>query len=237
MYGAPGMPLVPVGGGPQAPFEQSKQLFRYGEQALWSTQFLATVALADTSHRLFTSPLGMVGQGFTRALSIGETNIKEGGRIPNGVAYDVFGVSCHIMAISADNDNAGADWDRLIYEQEMTQNLQNVMNNGVLQWDFTQTRVDIAPLNLCGSGGGLFGPLACSGNAADVRSGHLGNGAGSVWLYRKHPVALPGATTFSIILTFGNRASALIPNANDYGGPLGIKITLLGYYKNIIEIG
>ena len=34
-----------------------------------------------------------------------------------------------------------------------------MLYNGVLTWDFTQTQVDIAPISLCGSGGGVFGSL------------------------------------------------------------------------------
>jgi hypothetical protein len=235
MYNAPGLPLVPTSGSAVGiPFEQPQQLFRYGEQALWSTVFLPTAAIADSNNRLFTTPIGQVGQGFTRLMSIGETNLKEGGRIPNGVAYDVFGVSCHIMQASNDNDAANSDWDVPINSIGGTQNLQNLMYNGVLVWDFTQTQVDIAPLSLCGSGGGIFGPLGLVSNAAQ-RAGHLGNGAGAIWLYRKHPVALPGSTTFAVILRIGNRASAV--GSSNGGGPLGIKITLMGYYKNLIEIG
>jgi len=55
---------------------------------------------------------------------------------------------------------------------------------------FTQTVVEICPVSLAGAGGGAFGALA-TGNAVD--SGHMNNGNGQVWMYRKHPVALPKA--------------------------------------------
>jgi hypothetical protein len=70
---------------PSVPFNQPKNLFRYGEQSLWSTQLHAdAAALANGTFRMFTTPLGQVGQGFTQSMSIGETNLKEGGRIPSG---------------------------------------------------------------------------------------------------------------------------------------------------------
>jgi hypothetical protein len=81
---------------------------------------------------------------------------------------------------------------------------------------------------LAGAGGGAFGSLA-TGNAVD--SGHMNNGNGQVWMYRKHPVALPGNTTFAVNLSFGSRAAAISTNS------VVVRIILLGYYKNIIEIG
>lgn len=231
-YGTPGMPLVPAGGTsgpPPVPFSPPKQLFRYGEQSLWSTQLLPVAAVADSVNRLFTTALGSVGQGFTRAMSIGETNIKEGGRIPNGVAYDVFGISCQVIATSGDGD-AATNWGVALNSVNQIQNLVNILNNGVLSWDFTQTQVDIAPVCLIGSGGGVFGAVSLTANNAQV-TGSVGNGAGSIWLYRKHPVALPGSTTFAILLRFGNRASAIV------GESFCVKVSLMGYYKNIIEIG
>ena len=83
---------------------------------------------------------------------------------------------------------------------------------------------------LCGAGGGAFG--AVSQNAAAANSGNMNNGNGSIWMYRKHPVALPGSSTFSIVLRFGSRAAA-VAAANS----LDVRVTLLGYYKNVIEIG
>jgi hypothetical protein len=231
-YGTPGMPLVPAGGGvgpPPVPFSPPKTLFRYGEQSLWSSTLLVAGAIANSINRLFTTPLGQVGQNFARAMSIGETNIKEGGRCPNGVAYDVFGIAAQIVATSGDGD-AATTWGTTLNTAQQVQNLVDIMNNGVLTWDFTQTQVDIAPINLIGSGGGVFGSLGLVANNLQL-SGNVGNGAGSIWMYRKHPVALPGSTTFSILLRMGNRASAIA------GTAFAVKVALMGYYKNIIEIG
>jgi hypothetical protein len=83
-------------------------------------------------------------------------------------------------------------------------------------------------MTLAGAGGGLYGSLAQ--NAAGTATGQMNNGNGSIWLYRRHPVALPGASTFAIVLRVGSRAAALT-------NPTSVRITLLGYYKNIIEVG
>jgi hypothetical protein len=230
-FGAPGMvALGPDMGSniPPVPLDLPKQLFRYGEQTIWSSQFFAGgAALVNTTSRLFSTQQGQVGQGFALALSIAETNLKESGRVPSGVAYDVFGVACQFLQGGAGVD--GATLATPVDNDVTITNLLNVINNGVLTWDFTQTQVDIAPIVLIGAGGGAYGALA--GPAAAVEFGNMNNGNGSVWLYRKHPVALPGSSTFAVLLRIGNRAPVVGANF------IVVKVILLGYYKNAIEIG
>jgi len=145
------------------------------------------------------------------------------------VAYDVFGVACHIMQGDAATDATPNDFDIALDNQALIQNLINIQNNGVLSWDFTQTVVEICNVHLAGAGGGSFG--AVSQNAAGASSGQMNNGNGQIWMYRKYPVALPGNSTFSIQLRFGSRAGVIGTNC------VGVKCVLLGYYKNVIEIG
>ena len=232
-------PLVSPGAGPipGVPQHQPSNLFRFGEITLYSTVALggaAATALANTSNRLFATPLGQTGQGFPGALTVTETNLKEAGRIPSGQAYDVFGVAGQVMGWNQATDEidvpfntdgaAGAAVLGLVAD------LQNVINNGVLLWDFTQTQVFICPLMLAGAGGGAFGAIAQ--NAAGASSGSMGNGNGGIWMYRRHPVALPGNSTFAILVQFGSRASQL-------GAAIGVavRVVLLGYYKSVIELG
>ena len=228
-YGVPGIPLISPDAGPipPVPLQQPQNLFRFGEQCIWSTQLHQTGAIASTTNRIFTTPIGQVGQGFTNALTIAETNLKEGGRVPSGVAYDVFGVAAEVCLSSAADDSGTIS--QSIDTQATIQSLLNIIQNGVLTWDFTQTQVDIAPIALCGAGGGAFGAVAQ--NAAGANSGHMNNGNGSIWMYRKHPVALPGNSTFAITSRYGSRAAAVANNA------VYLRIVLLGYYKNVIEIG
>jgi hypothetical protein len=233
MYGVPGIPMVGGGqaGVPPVSFELPKNVFRFGEQTLWSSQFFAGgSALANGTFRMFTTPLGQQGQGFAAAMSISETNIKEGGRIPSGIAFDTFGIAVQQIATANQFDvgtNAGVAVDTAA---EVT-DLVNLQNNGVIVWDFTQTQVEVCPVMLAGSGGGAFGTLAASDIAnANATLGNVSNGNGSIWLYRKHPVALPGNSTFSIVLRFGSRAAVV------GGNGLIVRVVLLGYYKNVIEI-
>jgi hypothetical protein len=233
MYGVPGIPLVQEGIGPipPVPFQTPQNIFRFGEQTLWSTLFLpGTSVIANSTNRIFSTPVGQVGQGFGQALSIAETNLKEGGRVPAGVAYDVFGLASEIVSANQAADTAGITLATATNSVALISDALNIQHNGVLSWDFTQTTVDICPVILAGAGGGLFGALASTLNNVNV--GHMNNGNGHIWMYRKHPVALPGNSTFSIVVRFGSRAAA-ISQANG----LTLRVTLLGYYKNVIEIG
>lgn len=230
MYGST---YNPIGAGaPPVPFEQPKGIYRFGELSLWSTfYFPGTTALANSVNRLFTTPRGQVGQGFTLAMSLAETSLKEGGRVPAGVAYDVFGVSAQILNSAQATDAAGSTLAAAINSAADVGDLINIQNNGILQWNFTQTTVDICPVYLAGSGGGTGGAIAESSAAAPNTSGNLNNGFGQIWMYRKHPVALPGNSTFAVELTFGSRAAAVSANS------CAVRVGLLGYYKNVIEIG
>jgi hypothetical protein len=225
--GSTGMP-------PRVPFDQPKNLFRYGEQTLWSTQLHAgsagAVSLANGTFRLFTTPLGQVGQGFTNALTIAETSLKEGGRIPAGIAYDVYGIACQIGVATSTGDSALGN---SVSDANAVRMLTEIQTNGIISWDFTQTQVDVAPIQLIGAGGGAFGSVSLTGNTANETVGNLNNGAGSVFLYRKHPVALPGNSTFSVLLRYGNRMGELKASQSS----VFVKVVLMGYYKNVIEIG
>jgi hypothetical protein len=213
---------------PAVPFDQPKNIFRFGEQAIWSTQLLSNSAVLDNStERLFSTAIGGTGGGFTNPLSIAETNIKEGGRVPSGAAYDVFGIAAQILV--SDNTADTGDFDTPVDSQALVGDLLRVIQNGVLAWDFLQTKVDICPVLMAGAGGGAFGSVS-TGNAADV--GHMNNGNGNIWMYRKHPVSLAGSSTFNVLLQFGSRAGA-IGSSNS----VAVRVALLGYYKNIIEIG
>lgn len=236
-YGAPGtIQLSQMGHGMPMPPPVSQRgndtVFRYGEQSIWSSQFLGgATAVANQSFRLFSTQLGQVGQGFTAGgLSIAETNLKLPGQVPGGVAYDVFGVACQVLHASAATDAVSpGTLNQNAAANANVQDLLNILNNGVFSWDFTQTQVDIAPLMLIGQGGGAFGAVSTTANATTV--GHMNNSAGEVWLYRQYPVALPGTTVFGMLLRFGNRAAAI---GQTY---IVIRCVLLGYYKNLVEIG
>jgi len=213
---------------PSVPFQTPTNLFRFGEQSIWSTALLP-VTIANTQTRIFSTANGQVGQGFSQALSIAETNLKEGGKTPAGVAYDVFGVAGEIVSSTRTEDGSLlALLAQAANTQALVQDMLNIEHNGVLSWDFTQTVIDICPVTLAGAGGGLFGALSTTQNNTAV--GHMNNGNGNIWMYRKHPVALPGNSAFGVLIRIGSRAPALSIQTS-------LRVTLLGFYKNIIEIG
>ena len=214
---------------PSVPFQTPTNLFRFGEQSIWSTALLGTT-IANTQTRIFSTANGQVGQGFSNALSIAETNLKEGGKTPAGVAYDVFGVAAEIVSNSTNAETGGvlATLNQQNNTAALVQDALTVQHNAVLSWDFTPTVIDICPVTLAGAGGGLYGALSTTQN--NVAVGHMSNGNGNVWMYRKHPVALPGNSAFGILIRVGSRSGALSVQTS-------LRVTLLGFYKNIIEIG
>ena len=229
-YRGPGIyaPSTGVPGIPPVPLSQPKNLFRYGEQSLWSTYLFANSTTPATGEfRLFSTAIGGTGQGFTNAISIGETNLQEAGRIPNGVAYDVFGVAAHVGASDSTADSG--DLCQALDTDQLIQELLNIQFNTVLSWRFTQSNIDIAPVQLIGAGGGAFGAISTTQTNTD--RGHFNNGASAVWLYRKHPIALPGSTTFAILARFGSRAAAIGSSNSVF-----LRVMLLGYFKNVIEV-
>lgn len=224
--------LVSPGAGPipAVPQHQPSNLFRFGEITLYSTfGFVASTALANTSNPVFSTQIGGQGQGWPAGvpLTIAETNLKEAGRVPSGQAYDVYGVAGQVIGADATLTNTDEPFNDAV---ATVQTLVNVINNSVLRWDFTQTIVDICPLSLAGAGGGAYGAIAQ--NAAGANSGAMNNGNGGIWMYRKHPVALPGNTTFRVLIEFGGRAAAV-----PAGFSVAVRVVLLGFYKSVIEIG
>ena len=229
IFTSPGYPGGPNAGPPPVQFYQNKATYRYGETSLWSTQrYAGTSALANnTSGRLFSIGLGSTGQGLVNAASIAETNLKVGGFVPDGQAYDVSGISALVYSSSstADNGTCGVAYNT----SALVNQLINVQNNAVLIWNFTQTTIEIAPLHMVGAGGGAYGAVATTVN--DTSSGHMNNGAANMWVYRDEPVGLPGNSVFAILLQFGSRAAVVATN------DLFVKVTLTGRYKNVIEGG
>jgi hypothetical protein len=218
-------------GPPNVPLNEPVPVFRYGEQSIWSSAGLTGAAVvAGTTTRLFSIQQGGTGLGFAVGASISETNLREAGRVPNNVAYDVFGIACQFLSSSAAGVD-GATINNPIDNDADLGSLLSVIQNGVLSWDFTQTTVDVAPVMLIGAGGGAFGALATADTGTPVTTGHMNNGPGSIWLYRRYPVALPGATSFAVLLRFGTRAPAIGAN-----GAI-VRCVLLGYYKNVVEVG
>jgi hypothetical protein len=226
-------PLISRGSGQPSSVNQQLplNLYRFGEIALYSTHAFGSTGaagapLANSVNRVFVTQLGGQGQGFSSSLTTSETNLKEAGRIPAGQAYDVFGVAGQVFSWSPATDTySGAITNAGL----ASSGLATVVNNGILSWDFTQSKVFISPLLLAGAGGGIFGAVS---DSAGNQVGALNNGNGGIWMYRKNPVALPGNSTFAVEINFGTRTGTLPQNIG-----LAIRVVLIGYYKSVIEQG
>jgi hypothetical protein len=213
-FGIPGVPMLPPPSRSTAvPLKLPKDVIRVGDGAIWSTVKIEQGAVANRVFRLFASPLGTAGQGYTQ-LSIAETNIREGGRVPNGLAFDIDDIACIVKSGGASGITLGE--------------VQCVYAHACLSWSFLSTQIDIAPVALVGAGGGIFGIGA--GNPAANDAPALNNGSGNTWVYRRHPIMLAGSSTFNILLRFGGEA----PNI---GIGTAIQVVLMGGYRQAIEVG
>ena len=229
MYGVPAVASVSPGAGPipQVGFQQPTNLFRFGEQTIWSTQMYQAGAIANTTNRIFTTPQGQQGQGFTAALSIAETNLKQGGQVPGR-----HRIRCVWRRYRSCSRNCGQrHWNpEPVHRHSGYHSVptERDSQHGSSVGFHPDTNRHL-PRASAGAGGGAFGAVAQ--NAAGANSGHMNNGNGNIWMYQKHPVALPGQTTFAIQLRVGSRAAAVANNS------VTLRVVLLGYYKNVIEIG
>lgn len=219
---------------PQVPAQQPTNLFRYGEIGLWSTfLFSAGTVLANTQNRIFSTALGGQGQGFTRSLTISETSLKESGRIPSGQAYDVYGIATQIIPVV----NSTGKWNGTFADSALSAStLQNFVSCGVLSFDFTQTRIVQCPIMMAGAGGGVYGTVATADAATPTTFGALNNGNGGIYAMRKNPVSLPGSTTFSMLIEFGEGA-ATMPAQQQDDLAVACRVVLLGAYRSVIEVG
>jgi hypothetical protein len=211
--------------GQQAKMVLPKDLKRYYEGAFWSSFFFAdTTALADVKADYFVTPEGQQGQGFGASLSKAETNMQESGRIPTGLALTVRSVACSVFY---QNNNPMVHCD-----------LKNFQSHSVLTWKMLNTEIDIAPVELIGQGGGIFGSTADTGAVEGGAGGSrviLNNGSGQVWTYEQLHILLPSSTTFRITQKFGSNAAAVDGGINN--ADIVCRITLLGMITTAVPVG
>lgn len=198
---------------------------RYYEGDLWSAYFFAdATALANQGVRLFTTPRNQQGQGFATPLSISETDMDEGGRIANGLAFTVRQIAIELSY----DDN----WP------VVRADLQNVQYYCVPTWKFLNAEIHVAPVQLIGQGGGIFGSTADTGAAEGGAGGSriaLNNGLAQTWVYYELPVLLQAGVTFALALNFGSAAAAVDGGRND--SDLIIRGHLVGVATSAVPTG
>jgi hypothetical protein len=113
---------------------------RYSSCAVWSTAFLDSGPWAGKTYRLFVDTHGGKS-GSGRILSLSDTNIKEMGRVAYGSAFEVVRCESRVQACPA-----ASDVETLAQAYAKEDQSIDILNNGVLRFDFVQTLIDICPL-------------------------------------------------------------------------------------------
>jgi hypothetical protein len=212
--------------GQQAPMRLPTQLKRSYEGSLWSTyRYTDGQAVAGTNTNLFFStPLGGQGQGHAAALSISETNIAEASRIPTGVAFTV-----RALAFEIKYDDA---WE------PTRADVRNFQYSSVLSWKFPNTEIDVAPVQLVGEGGGIFGAGTADTGALEGVGGSriaFANGLGQTWVYDSLAIILPASQQFNVRQSWGANAIAIDGGRNDSN--IYARLSLLGMISTAIPVG
>jgi len=183
-----------------------------GASPMWSTHAFASGAhYAGTTSRFFGTARGKVGCGFAEPLSIAETNLKEGSRMPGGYAYDWHGLCVELFG------GGPADFAA-------------VQEHGVLSFDFLQTILDIAPIGALHWEEMGLGRWYFRGNKPTVKGDPKKEWPRNVIKWEADCVKICANATFGVHLSFGSGMPKL---KND----LRMRITLLGAFHTAIAIG
>ncbi len=190
---------------------------RIAEQGLWSTfRYPAATNIRNSTSRFFSVQLGAQGQGFTASgLSFSETNQQVANQAPGDETYEISSIACEIYGV-----NAVAP---LINDVRLFQRL------GAFRWEFGSVLIDVAPLPMVGSGGGIYGFTADSG--APVTAANNGNGA--VWMYQSVVISVPSTQRFAMLLEQGTAGQAgnLSPVAETQ-----IRVTLFNIARSAVPV-
>lgn len=175
--------------------------------AYWSSFSLnnSGYGLSNSTLRAFATPLGQIGQGFPRALSVELTNIKESGRLYCG------GSAFCVEAIRYKLENVASD------------KVEDIARSCVLGWDMTQYYFDIAtisdfhrPGNDYREGTWYF-PKTKNKPVSWIKGGAF-----------KGPFILDQDISFAILMRFGTSTPTLPAKVTSSDPDPYIRITLLG---------
>ena len=202
--GSPGYAVSQVGGPrPATPFMlPNKGLVRESEEVFWSTYATAAAAvMANNTQTFFSTAQGNTGQGFNVPLSDGETSLQTQSMIPAGMAFNVAA-----MAIAYYGGVPTTQALTPSVTEVAVADIRNYQANAYCAWKFQQTQINIAPVELIGAGGGVFGFAATTVAATTVSA--TNNAPGLFWQYKSLYIQLPGGQVFNLLLKFGLYAAA-----------------------------
>lgn len=200
----------------QGAFAIPTNVQRIAEQGLWSTfRFPAATSISGTNPRFFSVQLGATGQGFASSLSFSETNQQVANQAPGDETYEISAIAAEVLGAPG--------VEATVNDVRLFQRL------GCLRWEFGSVLIDVAPLSMVGSGGGVFGATA------NVAAGttFVNSGNGGLWLYQGVVIAVPSTQRFAQILAVGTggQAAALAPTNETQ-----IRITLFNMSRIAVPI-
>lgn len=189
---------------------------RIAEQGLWSTfRFPAAVAITGTQPRLFSVQLGAVGQGFGSSLSFSETNQQVANQCPGDETYEISSLAAEVYGATSVSPLVG--------------DIRLLQRLGAFRWEFGSVYIDVSPLSMVGSGGGIFGATADAGTPVTFAN----NGPGTLWMYQSVVISVPSTQRFAMILVFGTggQAAALAPTAE-----CQVRLTMFNLNRSAVPV-
>jgi len=219
--GAGGRPLQHIPG--QGAFAIPTSVQRIAEQGLWSTtHFAAATPVTGTTPRFFSVALGNVGQGFPVQMSFSETNQLVAGQAPGDETYEINAIAAEIYGNVANGVILGATPADIRLFQRI----------GMFRWEFGTVLIDIAALQMVGSGGGIFGATSAGGVNPDGVT-FANNGNGQLWMYSSVVIAIPSTQRFAMQLACGTAGQGL-PLSPAFG--TDIRLTLFNMARSAVPI-
>ena len=173
--------------------------------SFWSSAYFAEGSrLAACQVRLFTTPMGMAGQGFRQALTRSHTNIREGGKIPAKATF-------HTLYLELVGPKA----------KEMRSILKD---KGLLQLDLIQGQIGLGLASRM-KWEGTTGALDLKGLKTPTK---LKDGAFGDWVHlTDRGIQISRKSIFAVSLSFGS--SPLQGSADTLqGGDVVVRVTLTG---------
>lgn len=189
---------------------------RIAEQGLWSTfRFPIAVAITGTQPRFFSVQLGAVGQGYGAALSFSETNQQVANQAPGDETYEISSLAAEVYGATSVAPLGG--------DVRLLQRL------GAFRWEFGSVYIDVAPLSMVGSGGGIFGATADAGTPVTFAN----NGNGTLWMYQSVVISVPSTQRFAMILVFGTagQGTPLAPVAETQ-----VRLTMFNLARSAVPV-
>lgn len=170
-----------------------EKIKRVEQDQLYSCYLMPATAAIGT-YDLFVTQVGQIGQGFATNLTRLETNVENGGRVPDQYGYAIHSIGCF--------------WDPFVFQDEPDA-FAEVGHRVAVSYSFGEKEKQLGPAVMYPGGGGIQG----FSTVTDI--GICSNGSpGANNLYPlAEPIMLPPGTNFKFTLSVtGAGAAANTPD-------------------------